>query len=168
MASLAQQRAVASGYAASGFERVLGGVALALLVMIFVALTRGSALWPEIPALVWLHIATIIVALAITPVMMWRRRGDRWHRRLGYVWCAAMLTTAIISFWIHETNGGLSFIHIFSVITLVGVPGVVIAARKHDLKSHRSAVRGLVIGALLVAGVFTFPGARIMGRMLFG
>jgi uncharacterized membrane protein len=31
-----------------------------------------------------------------------------------------------------------------------------------------TAARGMVLGALLVAGFFTFPFGRLMGRWLFG
>jgi uncharacterized membrane protein len=41
-------------------------------------------------------------------------------------------------------------------------------ARRHQVARHRGAVRGMVMGALLVAGFFTFPFGRLMGRWLFG
>ena len=47
-----------------------------------------------------------------------------------------------------------------------GQPVIVIQARRHNWKGHRSAVRGMVTGALLVAGFFTFPFGRMMGAWL--
>jgi uncharacterized membrane protein len=42
------------------------------------------------------------------------------------------------------------------------------AARTHRYAAHRRAVRGMVTGALLIAGFFTFPFGRLLGHWLFG
>jgi uncharacterized membrane protein len=80
-----------------------------------------------------------------------------------------MALTAALSFGIRGINeGGFSLIHILSAWTLIQVPLIVWRARRHEHAKHRLAVRGMVIGALLVAGFFTFPFDRLMGRWLFG
>jgi uncharacterized membrane protein len=85
------------------------------------------------------------------------------------VWVVAMALTAALTFDLHLINpGSYSFIHILSGWTLIQVPLIVIRARQHDIVRHRRAVRGMVIGALLVAGFFTFPFGRLMGSWLFG
>jgi uncharacterized membrane protein len=151
------------------YERILTGAALLLLAAVAAALWRGQAEWNRVPPIVWAHIATIVIALALTPIMLIRRRGDRLHRLLGWVWCGAIAITAIASFWIRGLNGpSLSFIHILSAWTLFQVPLIVIAARSHNVARHRSAVRGMVTGALLIAGIFTFPFGRLLGHWLFG
>jgi uncharacterized membrane protein len=33
---------------------------------------------------------------------------------------------------------------------------------------HRRGIRAMVLGALLIAGFFTFPFDRLLGRWLFG
>ncbi|HYD36821.1 MAG TPA: hypothetical protein VEA60_04360 [Allosphingosinicella sp.] len=151
------------------FDRILSGAALVLLGFVLAALWRGRAEWGEVPAFVWGHIATIVLAVILTPVMLLRRRGDRLHRRLGWVWASAMALTAILTFGIRGLNqGSLSLIHILSAWTLVQVPLIVWAARRHDHRRHRGAVRAMVAGALLVAGIFTFPFDRLLGSWLFG
>jgi uncharacterized membrane protein len=101
--------------------------------------------------------------------MLLRRRGDWLHRRLGWVWAAAMALTALMSFGIRDINDGrFSPIHILSAFTLMMVPLLVIAARRHQHAQHRGIVRGMVAGALLVAGFFTFPLNRLIGHWLFG
>jgi hypothetical protein len=40
-------------------------------------------------------------------------------------------------------------------------------ARSHNVPAHRRAVRGLVVGALLAAGFFTFAFDRLLGHWLF-
>lgn len=151
------------------FDRILSLAALVLLAAVLTAIWRGRAEWAEVPAFVWPHIAAIVVAVALTPVMLLRRRGDRIHRRLGLVWIAAMFLAAAFSFGIGGINGGsLSLIHILSAWTLVQVPVIFWTARTHRHRQHRSSVRGMVGGALIIAGIFTFPFDRLMGHWLFG
>jgi len=150
-------------------ERVLGGLALVMLGFVLAALVRGMDQWARVPMVVWLHLATIMIALVLTPVLLWRPRGTRRHRQLGYAWCAAMLLTAIDSYWVRLTHPGqLSPIHALSLLTVVLVPVLVWSARSHDVYRHRRTVRGLIIGALLIAGFFTFPFDRLLGHWLFG
>jgi uncharacterized membrane protein len=150
-------------------DRILAAAATVLLGFVLAALWRGRSEWHAIPPFVWLHLATIVAALALTPPMLLRRRGDRLHRRLGWVWASAMALTALFSFGVRGINeGGFSLIHILSAWTLIQVPLIVWRARRHEHAKHRFAVRGMVIGALLVAGFFTFPFDRLMGHWLFG
>lgn len=151
------------------FDRILSVAALVLLAAVLTALWRGRAEWSEVPAFVWGHIATILVAVILTPVMLLRRRGDRLHRRLGWVWVFSMALTALLTFGIRGLNqGNLSLIHILSGWTLIQVPLIVWAARTHNHRRHRNTVRGMVAGALLIAGIFTFPFDRLLGHWLFG
>jgi uncharacterized membrane protein len=151
------------------FDRILSAAALLLLAFVLTALGRGRGEWAEVPAIVWAHIATILTAVILTPVMLLRPRGDRLHRRLGWAWVSAMALTAALTFWIRGINqGSLSLIHILSAWTLIQVPLIVWSARAHDLRRHRNTVRGMVAGALIVAGIFTFPFDRLLGRWLFG
>lgn len=151
------------------YDRFLAAAAVVLLGFVAAALWRGRGEWGEVPTFVWAHIATIAFALCLTPVMLLRRRGDWLHRRLGWLWVGAMGLTALLTFWIRGLNGGsLSVIHILSAWTLIQVPLIVWAARSHNIARHRAAVRGMVTGALLIAGVFTFPFGRLLGHWLFG
>ncbi|WP_404479292.1 DUF2306 domain-containing protein [Novosphingobium sp. BL-52-GroH] len=149
-------------------ERALGALALVMLGVVLAALFKGMADWPKIPGAIWLHLATILLALGLTPVLLWRPRGTPGHRQLGYVWSAAMFLTAVDSLFVTTSNPGhFSPIHILSIATIVLVPMLVVNARRHDLARHRRTVRGLIIGALLIAGFFTFPFDRLLGHWLF-
>jgi uncharacterized membrane protein len=148
---------------------VLGAISIVLLGFVLAALARGAAHWGQLPWVLWLHLATMIATLALTPAILWMRRATRLHRRLGYAWVTALAVTALDSFAIRMTNhGGLSLIHILSVVTLVALPMLVTSARRHQHARHRRVVRELVIGALLTAGFFTFPFHRMLGSWLFG
>lgn len=149
-------------------EKALGALALVMLAAVVTAVLRGSADWSKLPAVVWLHLATICVPLALTPVLMWSPRGTVRHRTLGYVWAACMAATAIDSFWIRSGDGNLSPIHILSTLTLILLVVLLVEARRHKVSRHRTTARGIVIGALLIAGFFTFPFNRLLGRWLLG
>lgn len=157
----------ATPFAADLYEKALGLGAAVLLAAVLAALARGWGEWGRVPGVVWAHLLTIIVALALTPAMMWGRRGDRRHRRIGTLWLVAMFGTALVSLFV-RTGGGFSVIHILSLVTLAGVPAIWWTARAHRVRSHRRIVRATVTGALLVAGFFTFPFGRMLGSWLFG
>ncbi len=150
-------------------EKFLGWGAIVLLAAMLAAIARGRPDWAEIPWQVWAHLTAIGTALALSPVMMWNRRGDARHRKLGYVWVTAMALAAIITFDMRLINHGrFSIIHILSVWTLIQLPIIVLSARAHNHARHRRSVRGMLIGALLIAGFFTFPFERMLGKWLFG
>ncbi|GAA3693056.1 hypothetical protein GCM10022268_00030 [Sphingomonas cynarae] len=153
--------------AADGYERILSAGAVVLLVAVTAALVCGAAEWDWVPLLIWLHLATIVVALALTPVILLGKRGDARHRGLGRLWAGAMIATALLSLGI-RTAGGFGIIHLLSLFTLVQVPLIWWSARRRQVIRHRRAVRGMVTGALLIAGFFTFPFDRLLGHWLFG
>lgn len=148
-------------------ERVIGILALVMLAIMLLAVARGMHQWTMVPVLVWAHMATVAVVLAITPLMMLRPRGTRSHRKLGYAWSSAMMVTALISLFVKVTHPGhFTAIHALSVVVIVAVPLLVLSARRHNVARHRRTARGLVIGALLVAGFFTLPFHRLLGSWL--
>jgi uncharacterized membrane protein len=159
-------------------NQLLAAASLVLTLAAIVAVVRGQPHWGEVRPLVWVHLASIVFATALTPVMLLRGKGTGSHRRLGYVWFAAMLLAAVSSLFFNvRTDGGgnwgvfsgdFSPIHILSVWVLVQAPLIVRRARAHDRAGHEQAVRGMVIGALLIAGFFTFPAGRMLGTWLFG
>jgi uncharacterized membrane protein len=149
-------------------ERIAAFFAIALLAAAVIAVWKGRQQWDILPWQLWLHLATLAIALALTPVMLLRKRGDNRHRLLGWIWAVCMFVTALISLDIRMINdGGFSLIHLLSAFTIVGVPVLILSARRRDIRRHRGQARGFVIGALLVAGFFTFPFDRLLGHWLF-
>ena len=150
-------------------EKILAILSAAMLAAVLLSLAKGVSEWGRLTALVWFHLATVGIALGLSPVILLRRRGDRWHRITGYAWIAALMVTAASTFWIREINAGsLSPIHLLSAFTLVMLPLIVLAARRHNIAAHRRGVRFAVGGALLIAGFFTFLPNRLLGSWLFG
>lgn len=151
------------------FERLLAFASGLMLAAVLAALVRGYPHWTEAKPLVWAHLVTIIVALALTPPLLLQKRGTGLHRKLGWAWSVAMFATAAISFGIHESGPGrFSPIHLLSALTVFGVPLAVVAARLHLVDWHRRAMNFTIAGALVIAGFFTFPFGRMLGRWLLG
>ncbi|MDO7841693.1 DUF2306 domain-containing protein [Sphingomonas immobilis] len=150
------------------YEKLLSAGAIVLLAAVIVALAKGYPHWGQVPGIVWAHLVTILIALVLTPVMLLRPRGTRLHRQLGKIWVVAMFLTAAISFGVRGSSGQFSLIHILSVFVVVMAPLVWLSARQHNIVRHRRIVRGMVTGALLIAGFFTFPFGRMLGSWLFG
>lgn len=118
------------------------------------------------------HLTTVMLALPLGIAQVVLPKGTFRHRTVGYIWIGLMVFTALVSFTIHTINPhGLSPIHIFSVLTLVSAPVIVFSARSHNVVRHRSAVFGLILGGLAIAGLFTFLPGRALGQLvmrLFG
>ncbi|HZF94482.1 MAG TPA: DUF2306 domain-containing protein [Allosphingosinicella sp.] len=163
-------RAAGPARAWRGGNYLIVGAAIFLLTFALMALSFGSATEAQghaamSPALV-IHLATVLPALPLGAWILVKRKGGAVHRLLGRVWGAMMVTTAISSFWLQE-NGGLSFIHIFSVITLVSIPIGIFWIRRGDLERHRRAMTSTYIG-LVVAGLFAFVPGRLLWTWLLG
>lgn len=155
--------------AADPYERILAVASIILLILATTAVAKGHDDWSTLPPLLWCHLFTIGLALALTPVMLLRRRGDRLHRLTGWVWSVAMFGTAVITLFVRVINPGhLSPIHLLSALTIVSVPLLVWRARSHRVAQHRRGVRTLVTAGLLLAGTLAFPFGRLLGRWLIG
>lgn len=110
------------------------------------------------------HVLCAIASIILGPIALLRRSRDRWHRRVGKIWVAAMGLTALSSFAISDSPmfGPFSIIHGLSVLTLWGLWQGVGHARAGQIAAHRKEMKGLYFWAMGVAGLFTFlPGRRM-------
>jgi uncharacterized membrane protein len=119
-----------------------------------------------------IHLIAVIPAIPLGGFVLLRRKGDALHKFCGRLWAMMMMIAAISSFWIGRPGGGLmgsglSFIHIFSIITLISIPLAIWQVRRGNIEAHRRAMRGPYIG-LIIAGLFAFVPGRIMGVLVFG
>lgn len=152
-----------------GWANILAvAAATTLLTFTLIALSFGLSPRPGQPTPMSLplivHLGTVLPALPLGAWILLRRKGGRLHRLLGRVWAGMMVTTAISSFWLGE---GLSFIHLFSVMTLVSVPLAIFWIRRGDVERHRRTLTNVYIG-LVVAGLFAFAPGRLLETSLFG
>jgi uncharacterized membrane protein len=121
---------------------------------------------PAIP----LHAFAAMAAFALGIVQFAAPKGTLPHRTIGWIWVLLMAAVALSSFWIHTIRlvGPFSPIHLLSIFTLVMLPLAVAHARRHAVERHRRAMLGLFVGALVIAGIFTFLPGRIMHAVVFG
>ena len=131
--------------------------------------------WPDISAVmtvspaIQIHFLAALIAFVVATLQIVGPKGTTFHRVIGWGWVIIMFTVAISSFFIRTINqGAFSFIHILSGVTLIALPILVLAARRKDVKAHRRHAYSLYIGALVIAGVFTFLPGRLMWHIFFG
>ena len=129
------------GWTPDGMDRALAAGAVLMLGAATLALVRGAPQLARLPLEIQLHLGTVIVGLALTPVLLLRRRGTPSHRWLGYGWVIAMGLAAASSLLVQTIRPGhYSPIHLLSLYVLVQLPLLVRAARRHDVARHRAAI----------------------------
>ena len=118
------------------------------------------------------HAVAAMSAFVLGIVQLAAPKGTLPHRTIGWIWVLLLASIAISSFWIHGTGfrliGPFGPIHLLSILVLVMVPLAVLAARRHNINWHGRTMTGIFIGALLIAGLFTFVPGRIMHAVVFG
>ena len=116
-----------------------------------------------------IHAFVALAAFALGAVQLAAPKGTIPHRLFGWLWAALMLAVVLSSFFIHTIRLWEPFspIHLLSLFTLAILPLAVWWARQHNVR-HRRAMVSLFVGALLIAGIFTFLPGRIMHAVVFG
>jgi uncharacterized membrane protein len=109
-------------------------------------------------------------AFMLGSVQLAAPKGTLPHRLVGAVWVLLMVVVCISAFFIHELRvwGPWSPIHLLAIFTLVMLPIAVWRAHRHEVAQHRRAMLSLFLGALIIAGLFTFLPGRIMHAVLIG
>ena len=116
---------------------------------------------------VQLHVATVVPACALGVwLLVFSRKGLRWHRMLGALFLTLMVTTALLTLFIHRRMPGspvlgMSTTHLFVPFVLFATWRAIDGARKGQIKQHQRWVMGLFFGALVINGVnnvFFLPG----------
>lgn len=127
------------------------------------------ALLAAAPLVIQLHIAGAVTAFVIGSVLLAGVKGTGLHKRLGWIWVAAMALTAISSLFIKVINPGhFSFIHLISGWTLIALPMGIFAIKRRDVRRHRRTMTGMFVGGLVIAGLFTFLPGRLMWHVFLG
>lgn len=112
-------------------------------------------------ALLVSHVVAALFVLAVGPVQIFRRRRDRIHRTMGYLWVAAMYYVCASSFWI-VSEGHFTWLHGLSAFTIVTVTLGLISAIRRNIRSHLGNMIGSYAG-IAVAFIFavSVPGRAI-------
>ena len=124
----------------------------------------------DAPPIIQIHAFAAMAAFTLGLVQFAAPKGTLPHRTIGWIWVALMTTIAASSFWIHQIRlvGPFSPIHLLSIFTLVTLPLAVLAAHRHRVPQHRKAMISIFLGALVIAGAFTFVPGRIMHAVAVG
>lgn len=121
------------------------------------------------PLSVQLHVAGVVAALLAALIIFSLRKGTGLHRVLGWTFVVGMATAAVTSVtMMAEFGGGVSPLHIFTVITTVSLVLGIYNIRRGNVRAHAGNMVGLFFGGLLIAGAFAFLPGRTMWRMFFG
>lgn len=122
------------------------------------------------PLHIQIHALAATFAVVAGPVALYRRRRDRLHWVIGYLWIAAMLCVAISAFFIHSfaVIGPFSPLHGFALLTLWSLWTGVAAARRGDIRRHNRTFRNLYWFGLMTAGAANFLPGRMVNEAAFG
>lgn len=125
---------------------------------------------------VQLHWVTAVLAFGFGIVVLALRKGTSTHKILGRAFVVMMVVTAVSAFFVRgygnsqplQWFSGFSFIHLFIPYTLIGLYRSIRAIRRGDVVAHKRGMIGVFLGALLIAGAFTFLPGRHMHSFFFG
>jgi len=121
--------------------------------------------------LVFCHLVTALAALLVGAFVLARPKGSASHRALGWTWVVLMGSTTLASAFIRDYRminlAGITPIHAFTVLAAVMLPRAVWQIRRGNVAAHRNSMRGLYVGACLVAGAFAFVPGRFLGALLW-
>lgn len=123
--------------------------------------------------LMYLHLATILPAFVLGTISFVLKKGTNTHKIIGRLYMLLMLFTAIVTLFMPAHVGPqvlnhFGWIHLFSILTIYTVPTAYFAIKKGNIKVHKHKMIGLYVGAILIAGAFTFMPGRYMHNLLFG
>lgn len=127
---------------------------------------------PPLPVLI--HLATILPAAVLGTYLLLARKGSPIHRQLGKAYMTLMGFTAVWTLFLPAEFGPrlwnhFGMLHLLSVLTAWTVPTAWRAARRGDIRGHRSAMIQLYVGGILIAGAFAVLGqGRYLNQILFG
>jgi uncharacterized membrane protein len=119
---------------------------------------------------VFVHAVSMTSATVLGGWLLWGRKGVAAHRIGGWAWVLLMATAAITSLFMPSSFpnlGGFGPIHLLTLLVMVMLPLGVYRARSHRVEAHRQTMKGLYIGACIVAGAFTLLPSRLLGQMLW-
>lgn len=123
--------------------------------------------------LMYTHLATVVPCIPLGAYLLVRVKGDAVHKALGKAYMGLMFFTAGITVFMPAFVGPIVFghfgwIHLLSLLVLITVPRAILDAKAGRIKAHKRRMIMLYVGALLIAGAFTFWPGRYMHSLVFG
>lgn len=91
-----------------------------------------------------------------------KTKGGIVHKIIGRIWVTAMYLVCFTSFGIQTLNGGFSWLHGLSLLTIFTVSIGLWSAIKRKIQAHKSFMTGSYLGILgAFVGVIAVPSRRI-------
>lgn len=123
--------------------------------------------------LMYAHLITVVPCVFLGAYVLLAKKGTSVHRFLGKIYMILMLITALITLFMPalvgpQFLGHFGWIHLFSFLTIYTVPTAYTAIRKGNVRAHKRKMVLLYIGAILIAGGFTFAPGRYLNELFFG
>ena len=124
----------------------------------------------ESSMIIQIHVYATLLALATGAYVLATRKGGSIHKLLGRIFVGTMAFAALSSFFIHEIKllGPFSPIHILSVVVLISLFRAVSAIRNGDVVQHKSIMKALFFGGLIIPGLLTLMPGRLLHNVLLG
>lgn len=127
----------------------------------------------EYDTLMMYHLATVVPCFFLGIIIFLIKKGTKIHRSCGALYMGLMMITAIITLFMQAQVGPrflnhFGWIHSFSFLTIYSVPTALIAVRRGQIKKHKYKMISLYIGAIMIAGGFTFVPGRYLYQLFFG
>ena len=120
---------------------------------------------------VFFHLLTAFAALLLGGVVLARHKGSLSHKALGWAWVLMMGSTAVASGFIRDYQTpnllGITPFHGFTLLVAINLPRGIWYIRRGNVVAHRKTMRGLYIGACVLAGIFTLLPGRFLGNLLW-
>jgi uncharacterized membrane protein len=122
--------------------------------------------------LMYFHLITVVPCFFIGAILLLGKKGGQGHKSLGKVYMILMMITSLITIFMPAQVGAqflghFGWIHSFSFLTFFMVPAAYLDIRKGRVVPHQRKMIGLYIGAILIAGGFTFVPGRYLYELFF-
>lgn len=125
---------------------------------------------------VQIHWMAALLSLVLGLSIFVKQKGNFIHRLTGRAYVAAMVVTAVSAFFIRSPEdgssatmfSGFSLIHLLIPFTLINLFLAIRAIRQGRVKDHKNGMILTYIGAIVIAGLFTFLPGRHMHSVFFG
>lgn len=123
-------------------------------------------------SLMYFHLVTVVPCFFIGGLLLIIKKGTNIHVYLGRVYMILMMVTAFLTLFMSAEVGPrlfdhFGYIHSFSFLTIFMVPRAYLAIKKGDVKTHKWTMIFLYIGAIIIAGGFTFVPGRYLHEVFF-
>lgn len=122
--------------------------------------------------LMYAHLLTVLPCVFLGAYLLLAKKGGKIHRKLGISYMVLMVITAILALFMEARVGPkllnhFGYLHLFSILVLWTVPTALIQVKKGNIKSHQRKMVLLYIGAIGIAGGFTFAPGRYLHTLFF-